>query len=156
MKVANNQNIFHFICMSDTFENEIFDSRVNPGGTSMSEISSTMQYDAVLLYFPHVTTSQSNTNNPRGWKGYSSIKICGGTWSTVKIVVGECHSTRPHCVADVIVPIIVTTNAGYHQIDIVAIRRNGHFVFISGFHCIKGSGLYFNYTHYYHSRYRVG
>ena len=82
MKVANNQNIFHFICMSDTFENEIFDSRVNPGGTSMSEISSTMQYDAVLLYFPHVTTSQSNTNNPRGWKGYSSIKICGGTWST--------------------------------------------------------------------------
>ena len=81
MKVANNQNIFHFICMSDTFENEIFDSRVNPGGTSMSEISSTMQYDAVLLYFPHVTTSQSNTNNPRGSKGRNSIMRYGGTWS---------------------------------------------------------------------------
>ena len=55
----------------------------------------------------------------------------------VKIVVGECHSTRPHCVTDVIVPIIVTTNAGYHQIDIVAIRRDSNFVFVSGLHWAK-------------------
>ena len=56
----------------------------------------------------------------------------------VKIVVGECHSTRPHCVADVIVPIIVTTKVGYHQIDIVAIHRDGHFIFISRLHLAKG------------------
>ena len=82
MKVANSQSIFHFICMFNTSENGISNSKINLGGTSLSEIASTTQYHAVLIYFLYIDTSQSNPNNPSGSKGCNRIMRYGGTWST--------------------------------------------------------------------------
>ena len=82
VKVANSQSIFHFICMFNTSENGISNSKINPGGTSLSEIASTTQYDAVLIFFLHIDISQSNPNNRGGSRGCNRIMRYGATWLT--------------------------------------------------------------------------